>query len=153
MLSAPAKSHKTSLTPLQLALVRRHRWLRLLEEGKAKSLRELSEKEKGDNSYVSRMVNLTLLAPDIVAAILDDQLPEGISLFDLAVDVPAGWQEQRRRLQGSPARSKRHIQFVTKQSRNHPEDLITRLVTTYYPRISRQTELLLWVRRRPDAPK
>jgi len=33
------------------------------------------------------MVNLTLLAPEIVAAILDDQLPEGISLFDLAVDV------------------------------------------------------------------
>ena len=63
----------------------------MLEEGKAKSLREIADKEKVDNSYVSRMVNLTLLAPDIIAAILDDQLPEGISLFDVAVDVPAGW--------------------------------------------------------------
>ena len=59
----------------------------MLEDSKAKSLREIAAKEKVDNSYVSRMVNLTLLAPDIVAAILDDQLPEGISLFDLAVDV------------------------------------------------------------------
>ena len=85
------------ITPLQLALVRGHRWLRMLEEGKAKSLREIAEKEKLDSSYVSRMVNLTLLAPDIVAAILDDQLPEGISLFDLAVDVPVGWVKQRSR--------------------------------------------------------
>ena len=45
-----------------------------------------------------RMVNLTLLAPDIVAAILDDQLPRGISLFDLAVDVPVGWEVQRMRV-------------------------------------------------------
>ena len=86
------------ITPLQLALARGHRWLRLLEEGKAKSLREIAEKEKVDSSYVSRMVNLTLLAPDIVAAILDDQLPEGISLFDLAVDVGVGWGEQRAKL-------------------------------------------------------
>ena len=66
-----------------------------MEEGKAKSLREIAEKEKVDSSYVSRMVNPTLLAPDIVAAILDDQLPQGISLFDLAVDLPVGWGEQQ----------------------------------------------------------
>jgi len=86
------------ITPLQLALVRGHRWLRMLEEGKAKSLREIAEKEKIDNSHASRMVNLTLLAPDIVAAILDDQLREGIALFDLAVDVPVEWEEQSERL-------------------------------------------------------
>ena len=57
------------------------------------------EQEDYDISYVSRMVNLTLVAPDIVAAILDDQLPEGISLFDLAMDVPVGWEEQRKTLE------------------------------------------------------
>ena len=51
-----------------------------------------------DNSYVSRMVNLTTLAPDIVAAILDDALPNHITLFDLAVDPPALWDEQRERV-------------------------------------------------------
>lgn len=43
------------------------------------------------------MLNLTLLAPlydYIVAAILDNALPDGVSLFDLAVDVPAGREEQ-----------------------------------------------------------
>ena len=44
------------------------------------------------------MVSVTLLAPGIIAAILDDQLPQGISLFDLAVDVPVGWKEQRESL-------------------------------------------------------
>lgn len=47
---------------------------------------------------VSRMVNLTALAPDIVAAILDDTLPNHITLFDLAVDPPALWDEQRARV-------------------------------------------------------
>jgi len=48
-----------------------------------------------DNSYVSRMVNLTTLAPDIVEAILEDALPDHLTLFDLAVDPPALWEEQR----------------------------------------------------------
>ena len=42
------------------------------------------------------MVNLTTRAPDIVAAILDDSLPNHITLFDLAVDPPAFWEEQQR---------------------------------------------------------
>jgi len=42
------------------------------------------------------------LAPDIVAAILDDVLPNHVTLFDLAVDPPALWDEQRMRMkQGS----------------------------------------------------
>ena len=64
----------------------------------AKTLKEIVTREGIDNSYVSRMVNLTTLAPDIVAAILDDALPNHITLFDLAVDPPALWDEQRKRL-------------------------------------------------------
>ncbi|ONF43314.1 hypothetical protein BTO32_11570 [Marinobacter lutaoensis] len=87
----------TEPTPLQLALARGHRWLAMLEAGEVRSLREIAEKEGVDNSYVSRMVNLTILAPDIVAAILDDQVPPHLTLFDLAVDPPRLWEEQRRR--------------------------------------------------------
>lgn len=64
-----------------------------------KSLREIAEREGVNNSYVSRMVNLTTLAPDIVAAILDDDLPDHITLFELAVDPPALWEEQRKKLE------------------------------------------------------
>jgi len=69
----------------------------MLETGQVKSLREIAEKEGIDNSYVSRMVNLTTLAPDIVEAILDDQLPPTLTLFDLAVDPPKLWSEQRKK--------------------------------------------------------
>ena len=64
----------------------------------AKSLKEIAAREGIDNSYVSRMVNLTTLAPDIVAAILDDTMPNHVTLFDLAVDPPALWDDQRARL-------------------------------------------------------
>jgi hypothetical protein len=41
------------------------------------------------------MVNLTTLAPDIVAAILDESLPDHVTLFDLASGTPLLWDEQR----------------------------------------------------------
>jgi hypothetical protein len=85
-------------TALQLALARGHRWLAMLESGQVSSLREIAAREGVDNSYVSRMMNLTVLAPDIVEAILDDTLPDHLTLFDIAVDPQALWKEQRYRL-------------------------------------------------------
>lgn len=88
----------TAPTPLQLALARGHRWLAMLERGEVASLKEIAAREKVDDSYVSRMVNLTTLAPDIVAAILEDALPNDVTLIDLAVDPPALWEAQRARI-------------------------------------------------------
>ncbi len=70
----------------------------MLVSGEAKSLKEIAVREGIDNSYVSRMVNMTTLAPDMVAAILDDTLPNHITPFDLAVDPPPLWDEQRGRV-------------------------------------------------------
>lgn len=44
------------------------------------------------------MVNLTTLAPDIVAAILDETLSPEVPLFELAAGTPALWEEQRNRV-------------------------------------------------------
>jgi hypothetical protein len=88
----------TEPTPLQLALARGHKWLQMLESGAVKSMREIANLEGIDNSYISRMVNLTVLAPDIVEAILDDNVPPELTLFDLAVDPPRLWKKQRDRL-------------------------------------------------------
>jgi hypothetical protein len=88
----------TTPTPLQLALARGHRWLAMLESGEAKSLKDIALREGIDDSYVSRMVNLTTLAPDIVAAILDETLPAEVTLFDLAAGTPVLWEEQRGRV-------------------------------------------------------
>ena len=95
-------------TQMQLALVRGHRWLAILESGKARNLAEVAEMEGMDRAYVSRMVNLTTLAPDIVAAILDESLPDHVTLFDLASGTPLLWNEQRALL-NSPLEGNRPV--------------------------------------------
>lgn len=82
-------------TPIQQALARGHRWLEMIQFGQAQSLTEVAELEGMDRAYVSRMVNLTTLAPDIVAAILDETLPDHVTLFDLASGTPLLWDDQR----------------------------------------------------------
>jgi len=78
-------------TSMQRALARGYRWLAMLESGEVKTLRELAIREGVDNSYVSRMINLTMLSPYVVAAILDGTLPDNITLLELAADPPLVW--------------------------------------------------------------
>jgi hypothetical protein len=92
-----ARPWDSSATPIQMALARGWQWLGMLERGEVSSLKEIAAREKLDNSYVSRMVNLTSLAPDIVDAILHERLPPTLTLFELAVDTPLLWEQQRRK--------------------------------------------------------
>lgn len=78
----------------------RVRWVGMLESGDARSMKEIARRERVDDSYVRRMVNLTTLAPDIVAAILDETLPPEVTLFDLAAGTPVLWEGQRGRVGG-----------------------------------------------------
>ena len=48
-----------------------------------------------DRSYVSRIMRLTLLAPDIVEAIVEGREPSGLSLERLVKKMPVVWREQR----------------------------------------------------------
>ena len=86
-------------TALQVALARGHRWLRMIESGNATNISAIAKAENVDRSYISRMVNLTTLAPEIQAAILDETLPDSVSLFDLASDTPLSWDEQLGRVE------------------------------------------------------
>ena len=90
-------------TPLQLALARAHRWLRMIEAGEIASLREIAQRDGTDHSYVAKHLNLTLLAPDIVASILEDALPDGVRLSALLINPPVLWEEQRAALGTTPA--------------------------------------------------
>jgi len=85
-------------TASQLALTNGRRRPVMLESGNVMFLKKIATRKGIDNSYVSQMVNLTTLAPDIVAAILDDALPNHVTLFDLAVDPPTLWDKQRANL-------------------------------------------------------
>jgi hypothetical protein len=89
------------------ALARAFRWRRILEEGRHGSIRELAAAEGVDRSYVGRVLNLTLLAPDVVEAILDGRQPGGLTLPGQWMEgVDKEWAAQRRMLGGAarPAR-------------------------------------------------
>jgi hypothetical protein len=81
------------------AVARAFRWRRMLESGRFATINELAAAEKINASYVSRVLRLTLLAPDIVEAILDGRQPEGMTLLGLMKPFPVEWSSQGR---GSP---------------------------------------------------
>ena len=78
------------------ALARAHRWKRMLEVERYRSIAEIAEAEKIDCSFVSRLLDLTLLAPDIQEAILDGRQPKGMQLEELTGAMPGAWGEQRQ---------------------------------------------------------
>lgn len=82
-------------TSLQSALARGHRWLKMLESGEATSLKAIAALEQVDDRYVSRMVNLTTLAPDIVAAVFLDDLSICLTKSNLVSNPPLVWDLQR----------------------------------------------------------
>ena len=82
--------------PLAVAIARAHRWKELLDRGSFGSVTELAEAVGVDRGHVGRLLNLTLLAPDIVERILDGQEPSGLSLRQLTRIMPLRWDEQRR---------------------------------------------------------
>jgi len=75
------------------ALARAHRWKRMMESGDYASVAELAAAEKVNQSYLCRVLRLTLLAPEIVEAILHGR-PEALDLRRLMQPVPALWREQ-----------------------------------------------------------
>jgi hypothetical protein len=86
-----ARVHST----LVKALARAHRWKRLLESGTYASLSELAAAEKIDRGYLGRILHLTLIAPDIVEAILDGRHPADLILPKLMKPFPMDWERQR----------------------------------------------------------
>lgn len=77
-----------------VALARAHRWLELLESGKYRSINEMAQTFGVSNAYMRRLLRFTLLAPDIVAAILNGNEPDGFSQNKLVGAIPALWEEQ-----------------------------------------------------------
>jgi hypothetical protein len=76
------------------AVVRAHRWRQMIESGKYPSAAELAKAEKVNDSYLSRILRLTLLSPAIIEAILSGRQAPGLELSDLLKSIPAEWAEQ-----------------------------------------------------------
>jgi hypothetical protein len=78
------------------ALARAWRWQRLLDEGVYASVSEIGDAESISKSYVSRILRLALLAPDIVDAILGGRADQALMLERLERPLPASWEQQRQ---------------------------------------------------------
>ena len=65
------------------ALARGFRWRKLLETGDFSTIEEIADAENIKPSYVSRVLRMTLLAPEIVEAIVDGRQPEGMTVATL----------------------------------------------------------------------
>jgi hypothetical protein len=77
------------------ALARAWRWQRMLDDGVYTSVTEIGEAENISKSYVSRILRLALLAPDIVERILAGGTDRARRLEQLERPLPASWAEQR----------------------------------------------------------
>ena len=87
-------------SPLVRALARAFRWRRMLETARHASINELAKTEQVDRAFASRILRLTLLAPDIVEAILAGRQPEKLTVRTLLEPFPVDWIEQRRMFLG-----------------------------------------------------
>ena len=68
----------------------------MLDEGVYTSVSEIGYAENISKSYVSRILRLAALAPDIVEAILAGTTHQGMVLEQLERPLPASWEEQRQ---------------------------------------------------------
>jgi len=93
---APASELEIN-TPLVTGLARGYRWQKLLDDGEYASPEALATALGVNVSYVRRHLRYTLLAPQIIEAILDGKAPWSLSLTKLDFTFPWSWQEQGKR--------------------------------------------------------
>ena len=86
----PRRTDSTSVK----ALARAFRWKRMLESGEFATIAELAEREGIAPSYMTRVLRLTLLAPEIVEAILDRRQGPEVTLAALMEPHPLEWERQ-----------------------------------------------------------
>lgn len=77
------------------ALARAFRWKMMLESGEFATIAELAEREGIASSYMTRVLRLTLLAPDLVEAILDERQGPEVTLVRVLEPFPMAWTSQR----------------------------------------------------------
>jgi hypothetical protein len=76
------------------ALARAFRWRKMLDTGAYGTIDDLARANGIGKTYVSQVLRLTLLAPEIVEGILDGPQPEELQLDDLLADFPLDWVGQ-----------------------------------------------------------
>ena len=73
-------------------------WQELLENGAYATIAEIAEAENINETYVGRVLRLTLLAPETIEMIVSGRNPQSLDLAYLMRPFPVGWQEQLAQL-------------------------------------------------------
>jgi single-stranded DNA-specific DHH superfamily exonuclease len=92
-ITAPARPRADNT--LVKALARAFRWRKFLETGAYATVAEMADAEGINRSYVSRVLRLTLLAPEIIESILDGQVRTEMIMPDLLEPRSELWKEQK----------------------------------------------------------
>lgn len=85
------------------ALARAFRWKRMLESGEFTTIAELAEHEGIAPSYMTRVLRLSLLAPEIVTAVLDGTQFADLTLKTAMQHFPGEWTAQVSKFNGREA--------------------------------------------------
>ncbi len=75
-------------------MARTHAWTGLIESGKVATVTQLTDKLQLDIAYVTKILHLVNLAPDIQEAIIAGNEPDGLSLNRLRRGIPVEWERQ-----------------------------------------------------------
>jgi hypothetical protein len=98
LLPANAPIQRRPDDALVKALARAFRWKRMLDSGDFSTIAELAVREGIAATYLTRVLRLTQLAPDLVDAVLDGRQPHDLTLESLRQPLPEDWTKQRRAL-------------------------------------------------------
>ena len=91
--AAPIRRHVDNA--MVKAIARAFRWREMLENHTYATITEIADTEQINESYVGRVLRLTLLAPDIVEKILSGRHTISLRLDKLLKRFPVGWDDQR----------------------------------------------------------
>ena len=95
-------SHPTKAdtnVPLAVVVARAFCWQELFNSGKFSTMTELANMVGLERSYLARIMRITILAPDIVDAIMAGNEPSGLSFKKLtSKPIPILWSRQMKEL-------------------------------------------------------
>ena len=91
----PVFAHQSSITAIQNALVKALEWNQMLVTGSVASMSELARKNNVTQRYIAHLIKMAFLAPDIMDAIKQGEIPSGLSLDRLKKGFSLDWLEQR----------------------------------------------------------
>ena len=78
------------------ALARAFRWKRMIDTGRYATITDLAAQDGIAPSYLTRVLRLTLLAPDIADKILEGRQGPDVTLARLMAGFPEEWERQRK---------------------------------------------------------